>query len=300
VLACGGEAPAPSPDPAAAPLAEPAAAPEAAAGSAAPADAKALAALVLDPGREDAARARAAVLLAQLDPRAAAGALERLDPWVLSAVLDHVRSIPFEESEAFFRALLGSRLSPDSVRDAIAALADSGPEATPLLVEVAGRAREPALRATAVDAIAFMPDPGAAPLGLVALPARERSAEVRASLYRLLAQHAGALPAESAGATLLPTALAERDAATRLEACALLAALLRAHSDARLREPFERVMVPWLAREAVGGASRPARLRAVAALGLAGGEPAGEALARLAAAREPEVADAARTALASR
>src|SRR5262249_10906320 len=114
--------------------------------------------LVMDPAREDAVRARAAVALAQVDPRAAAAALQRLDPRELSAGLDHVRGIPFSESEPFFRALLGAPTSQDAKRDAIAALADSGAEAVSLLVEVAGRAPDAALRATAVDAIAFMPD----------------------------------------------------------------------------------------------------------------------------------------------
>jgi hypothetical protein len=211
-----------------------------------------------------------------------------------------VRSFPYAESEPFFRALFGARLSPDAVRDAIAALADVGPEATPLLVEVARGAREPALRATAVDAIAFMAEPGDAALGLAELPARERAPDVRAGLYRVLAQHAGALPPDRVAEVLLATAITERDEAARLEACALLAALLRAHGDARVREPFERVMVPWLAREALRGASRPARLRAVETLALAGGAPAGVALTELATAREPEVADAAKVALARR
>jgi len=260
----------------------------------------ALAALVLDPERADAVRARAAVSLARIDPRAAAAVLARLDPWVLSAELDPVRAIPFAESEPFFRALLGAQLSQDAKRDAIAALADSGVDATPLLVEVAGRSRDPALRATAVDAIAFMPDPGAAPVALIELPARERAPEVRASLYRVLAQHAGSLAEAPGTDALLQTALAERDPAVRLEASALLARLLRAHGDAKLRERFERALVPWLAHEASRGSGRAARLRAVEILALAGGAPADTALGELAASRETEIADAARRALASR
>jgi len=256
--------------------------------------------LVLDPAGDDAVRARAAVALAQVDPRAATAALQRLDPWVLSAALDHVRGIPFSDSEPFFRALLGAPISQDAKREAIAALADSSTEAASLLVEVASRAPDPALRATAVDAIAFMPDAGEAPIALATLPAHERAPEVRASLYRVLTHYAGALPPGPGSDALLRSVLAERDPAVRLEGCALVAELVRAHDDAKARESFERVLVPWLAREAVRGASRPARLRAVAALGLAGGAPAAEALAKLADSREPEVADAARTALASR
>jgi hypothetical protein len=260
----------------------------------------ALAALLLDPKREDSVRARAAVSLARVDARAASAALARLDPWVLSAALDHVRTIPFAESEALFRALLDAPLSQDAKRDAIAALGDSSEDATPLLVEIAGRDRDPALRATAVDAIAFMPDPGAAPLALVELPARERAPEVRASLYRVLARNASALAPTLAAAALLPTILGERDPIVRLEGYGLVAQILSVDDDAKLREPFDRIMVPWLAREAERGASRPARLRAVETLGLPGGVPAAQALAKLADAREPEVADAARRALSPR
>ena len=256
--------------------------------------------LLLDPEREDAVRARAAVSLAQVDPDAAAAALARLDPWVLSAALDHVRAIPFAESEPLFRALLDAPLSQDVKRDAIAALGDSSADATSLLIEIAGRARDATLRATAVDAIAFMPEPGAAPVALIELPARETAPEVRASLYRVLAQHASVLGPTLAADALLPTVLAEREPAVQLEGYGLVAQILRADGDARLREPFERIMVPWLAREAERGASRPARLSAVEALASPGGAPAAEALGRLAEARDPEVADAARRALAGR
>jgi hypothetical protein len=265
-----------------------------------PRAAPSLEALVDDDTRDDGVRAHAMVALANLDADALGAMLAGLDPVQIGSALATVREIPFAQTEAFFRALLASGVPFEVKSDAVAALGDSSPDAGSLLVELAAGAADPALRAAAVDAVVFMPEPGAIPAALLERLPREPDPEVRASLYRVLAGSSRVLATSVDPAETLRTVLAEREPATRLEGYRYVAVLLRAEGDPTLADPFDHSMVPWLEREAERGATRNARRSAVEALGLAPTARAAEALRRLASGPDPEVAEAAGAALGPR
>jgi HEAT repeat protein len=264
-----------------------------------------LRALLADARLPGSVRAEAAAALGSLAAPEATPllceAFERAPQGLAADILAALGSRPFAETEEFFRALLTDPTASGELRrTALAVLADSTPEAAPLLVEYARNAPDAEQRAAAAEALALLADDVGAAGALAALLESEESDLARAELYNGLAFHARDTYASANLGALVSGIAAETSPPVQLQGYRLVAAMLSAEADPRLAEPFDRVMAPWLAHEAEAGETRHARRLAVDALKLAGTPGSARALSALTRSADPEIALAAEQALETR
>jgi HEAT repeat protein len=225
-----------------------------------------LAAFVNDLTASEAVRARAAELLADVDPAAARGllseALEQENQAVVSGLLDGLGRQPYAETSDIFRGLLGDPELPVELRVvAVEALERSTSDAAPLLVSQARDGAEPEIRMAAVDSLQLLEDAPGVPNALARLLQDEAAPEVRSGLYRALSLY------------------------------------LSEQQDAALNGAFDTEMVPWLTEQAVHGSDRYTRGVALDALEMASTPGSNEALLDLTHSRMLDVAAGAEEAL---
>jgi HEAT repeat protein len=221
------------------------------------------------------------------------------DAELAESLLSGLGAQPFAESAGIFRGILASpELSVARKQQALEALASSSPDAAALLLETATNAPEPELRATSLESLALLGGAEDSVGFVLPLLRTEKAPAPRAEIYDVLA-FAGAEARSAIDAeALLPTVLAEQDAAARLHGSRLIATLIRERPGSSLGEGFDAAMVPWLVDEARRSAGAYPQLAAVDALALAGTRDAAAALLLLSEEPNPVLAAAAAQALA--
>jgi hypothetical protein len=186
------------------------------------------------------------------------------------ALLAEMGRRPFSETESYFREVLASPELPTEFKVAW------------------------------VEALAWFDGSEGIPGALLDLLETERSANVRAELYRALAFDAGETYAHARLGDLVGMLFSEQRSGARVQGFRLAASVLRLHPDPHLAEIFDREMVPWLREEGLRNGSRYSRLVSVDALKLANTSAAAEALHDLSRSQDPSVARAADHALLAR
>jgi HEAT repeat protein len=261
-----------------------------------------LAAFVNDLTASEAVRARAAELLADVDPAAARGllseALEQENQAVVSGLLDGLGRQPYAETSDIFRGLLGDPELPVELRVvAVEALERSTSDAAPLLVSQARDAAEPEIRMAAVDSLQLLEDAPGVPNALARLLQDEAAPEVRSGLYRALSLYPSEAVARDGSQALVARVMSEQTHEARLHGYRLVASVVSEQQDAALNGAFDTEMVPWLTEQAVHGSDRYTRGVALDALEMASTPGSNEALLDLTHSRVLDVVAGAEEAL---
>lgn len=257
--------------------------------------------VLTDPASPPDFRTRSAALLGEMGTAAALQALKTaaglpLDDDTLAVVMDGLGNYRFRDTAEAFRNLLADPARDGRFKaEATEALARSDQDALPYLLETAGSATDPDIRASAAWAAGANAHTGRIGPELGRLLQSEPDAEVRRRLYEslMLQQNPG-------GPAVLEPAFGEIEPATRIAgANALATAIRRNQVDSATIDRFHAEQLPELLATALGDEPRNLRYRAVFALVRAGTAEASSALGTIAAQGEHEIAALAARGLAS-
>ena len=257
-----------------------------------------LAGILADAPRAEAVRGEAAQGLAAAGTAPArdaliAAAAESTSMELTTHVLNALGRFPFPEvADTFERYVSAPRFAGEWRINAVEALANSTPEAVPLLLNVAGTDTDPAVRASAAWAISAQTAVEHLAPALATLAAREPSPDVRRRLYEALVGQA-----EIPAAELLRLVQQERDVAARVAGFNALGSAARQDPGSSPALAFEKQSVPELVQIATAPNSMNIQLRAVFALRRAQTPTAQAALAVIGEKATPPVALAARRGL---
>ena len=195
-------------------------------------------------------------------------------------------------SPVFSSYLTATTTAPEMRVVAVEALAHSSDDAIGFLMETAALDADSDVRASAAWAISAHQNVNHLGEPLAEMAVSEPEPDVRRRLYEAMLFQAQ-IPADS----ILPTLMAEEDAAARIAGFNVLGNLARQQPSSEAREIFDRQAASELRELATGENSLNLQMRAVFALRRAGTPAAIQALAAIEAAGAEQISTAARNGL---